>query len=238
MNDKRKGPPPTERVPTQEVLPAGAFSAWLRQARSAQTSKATADVPCGDCTGCCTSSYFIHIGPEEKESLARIPKALLFKAPGYPSGHVLMGYDAQGHCPMLKHGKCTIYAHRPQTCRDYDCRVFAAAGIDAGDDDKQVINLRVKQWRFDLPSDRDAQELRAVRLATDYLREYANTFPMGFVPEHPTQLALLAITVFEAFLDVAGRGVEKVAFDEQINAAVRSMHAQFARLLPASPRPR
>ena len=163
---------------------------------------------------------------------------MLFKAPGYPKGHVLMGYDAHGHCPMLKLGKCTIYAHRPQTCRDYDCRVFAAAGIDAGDADKQVINLRVKQWRFDLPSERDALELLAVRLATTYLREHAGTFPMGFVPEHPTQLALLAIKVYEAFLEVAERGEEAVAFNEQINAAVRSAQTQFARLLPVSPRPR
>ena len=220
MSDKRKGRLPTVNIETPQQLPAGAFSAWLAQARSAQKTKVTADVACGDCTGCCTSSYFIHIGPDEKESLARIPKALLFKAPGYPKGHVLMGYDAQGHCPMLKQGKCTIYAHRPQTCRDYDCRVFAAAGIDAGDDDKQVINTRVQQWRFDLPTDQDAQELRAVRLATTYLREHADTFPQGFVPAHPTQLALLAITVFEAFMDAAERKTERAAFDQRINAAV------------------
>ncbi len=220
MSDKRKGQLPTVNLETTEALPAGAFSTWLAQARSAQTTKSSADVACGDCTGCCTSSYFIHIGPEEKDSLARIPKALLFKAPGYPKGHVLMGYDAQGHCPMLKQGKCTIYAHRPQTCRDYDCRVFAAAGIDAGDDDKQVINTRVKQWRFDLPTDRDAQALRAVRLATTYLREHAGTFPQGFVPAHPTQLALLAITVFEAFMDAAEGQSERAGFDQRINAAV------------------
>ena len=49
---------------------------------------------------------------------------------------------------MLSCGNCTIYAQRPQTCLDYDCRVFAAAGIDAGGADKAVINRRVHEWRF------------------------------------------------------------------------------------------
>ena len=241
MSDKPKQHLPTVSLLEDEPLPAGAFSAWLKQARSAQTTKATADVACGECTGCCTSSYFIHIGPDEKESLARIPKALLFKAPGYPRGHVLMGYDEHGHCPMLKHGKCTIYAHRPQTCRDYDCRVFAAAGIKAGQDvgpnlakdDKEVINRRVQQWRFDLPTARDEQELRAVRLATIYLREHANTFPHGFVPDNPTQLALLAIRVFEAFLEHAEHSVGSAAFDQRINTAVVAAREQFDRSPPA-----
>ena len=234
--------PPKDRLeavtlPDQPALAAGAFSAWLAQARSALVTKASADVACGTCTGCCTSSYFIHIGPDEKDSLARIPKALLFKAPGYPKGHVLMGYDENGHCPMLQKGKCTIYAHRPQTCRDYDCRVFAAAGTAAGDDDKQVINQRVAQWRFDLPTDRDSRELRAVRLAAGYLREHAGTFPSGFVPTSPTQLALLAMKVYEAFLAAADTSTERAPQDQRLNAAVVAANEQFDRLLSGGPHP-
>jgi hypothetical protein len=87
-------------------LPAGAFSSWLRDTRSGQLTNATADVPCGTCNACCKSSYFIHIAPEELRALRRIPKALLFKAPGLPSGNVLMGYDEKGRCPMLIDGRC------------------------------------------------------------------------------------------------------------------------------------
>ena len=72
---------------------------------------------------------FIHIQPEETQTLQRIPRALLFPAPGLPKGHVLMGYCDKGQCPMLVDNQCSIYEHRPQTCRDYDCRVFAATGI-------------------------------------------------------------------------------------------------------------
>ena len=73
---------------------------------------------------------FIHIAPAEKQTLRHIPRALLVAAPGRPRGYRLMGYDDQGRCPMLVEGDCSIYGDRPQTCRDYDCRVFAATGIE------------------------------------------------------------------------------------------------------------
>ncbi len=66
------------------------------------------EVPCGSCTACCTSSQFVHIGPDETDTLARIPAALLFPAPRQPPGHVLLGYDERGHCPMLVDGRCSI----------------------------------------------------------------------------------------------------------------------------------
>lgn len=91
-------------------------------------------MPCGDCTACCTSSQFIHIAPDETETLGHIPDELLFDAPGFPAGHVVLGYDENGHCPMLVDGACSIYAHRPRTCRTYDCRIFPATGIDLGDE--------------------------------------------------------------------------------------------------------
>src|SRR3954471_9741429 len=131
----------------EEPLPAGDFSSWLADLRSALRGERDADVPCGDCTACCTSSQFVHIGPEETDTLAHIPAELLFPAPRMPRGHVLMGYDERGHCPMLIDGRCSIYDHRPRTCRTYDCRVFPAAGVevDAGQD---AIGRRVGQWRF------------------------------------------------------------------------------------------
>jgi hypothetical protein len=147
MSDDTKLPEVGD-VTKRQDLPAGGFSSWLRRTRSAQTGKGTANVPCGECIACCTSSYFIHIGPGESRTLSRIPKELLFPAPGLPKGHVLLGYDENGCCPMLVDGKCSIYEHRPQTCRGYDCRVFPAAGIEAGDSDKELINLRIRRWKF------------------------------------------------------------------------------------------
>lgn len=85
----------------QQYLPAGRFSSWLCRTRSAQVKENGVDVPCGDCNACCRSSCFIHIRPEEMQTLALIPGELLFAAPGLLEGNVLLGYNENGHCPML-----------------------------------------------------------------------------------------------------------------------------------------
>jgi hypothetical protein len=126
-------------------LDAGDFTTWLRGTRVALTSARDVDVPCDGCVACCTSSQFVHIDPDEHDTLAHVPRALLFPAPGLPAGHLVLGYDERGHCPMLVDGRCSIYEHRPRTCRTYDCRVFAATGVEP---DKPAIAQRVARWRF------------------------------------------------------------------------------------------
>src|SRR5690349_11565351 len=113
---------------------------------AALAGTAESDVPCGSCTACCRSSQFVHIAPDERETLAVIPKELLFPAPRLPRGHVLLGYDERGHCPMLVAGGCSIYENRPRACRAYDCRVFAATGVTPSD--QPAVVERVRQWRF------------------------------------------------------------------------------------------
>ncbi len=229
--------PAVEDVTERQDLPAGGFSSWLRRTRSAQREKGTADVPCGDCIACCTSSYFIHIGPGESQTLSRIPKELLFPAPGLPKGHVLLGYDEQGGCPMLVDGKCSIYEHRPQTCRSYDCRVFPAAGIEAGDDDKELINLRIRRWKFSYPAEGDRKEHVAVRAAATFLREHADCFPDGFVPSNPAQLGILAIKVYEVLVDYSdasdSRGLALT--DLEVAEAVIEKMRQFEASGPREP---
>jgi Fe-S-cluster containining protein len=187
-------------------LAAGAFSAWLDGVQAAVRGEAASDVPCGTCTACCTSSQFVHIGPDETDTLARIPADLVFPAPRLPHGHVLLGYDERGHCPMLVNGRCSIYAHRPRTCRTYDCRVFPAGGIDA-DDDKPQIARQARRWRFDHPTEADRTEHAAVRAAAAYLAARPGELPPGAAPATATRRSVLAIQVHEAFLarDDAGR---------------------------------
>lgn len=181
-------------------LPAGDFAAWVGEVQGAIRGERSSDVPCDGCTACCTSSQFIHIGPDETESLAHIPAELLFPAPGLPAGHVLMGYDRRGHCPMLVDGRCSIYAHRPRTCRTYDCRVFPAAGVEVDDEDKASIAQRARRWRFSFPTQADRDEHHAVRSAAAFLRDHADSLPEDAVPVTTTQLAVLAVEVHEAFL--------------------------------------
>ena len=184
-----------------QVITAGAFAPWLEQARASLLGDHGSDVPCGDCVGCCVSAYFIPIRPRDSAALANIPIKWLVTAPGQPEGHKMMGYLPDGECPMLVDRKCSIYAHRTQTCRDYDCRIFAAAGIDAGGSDKSVINNRVRAWRFSYPTPVDRQHHDAVLAAATFIREHRADFPGGRAPTAPTGIAVLAIKVYKVFLD-------------------------------------
>jgi len=182
-------------------VPAGRFAVWLGEIGRAIAGDGESDVPCGGCTACCEASQFIHVGPDETDALAHIPKALLFPAPGLPTGHRLMGYDEHGRCPMLVEGRCTIYAHRPQTCRTYDCRVFAAADIADTDPSKSRIAAQARRWRFDEPLQDDVVRRGAVRAAARFLEVYAGAFPDRVAPVTATQRAVLAVELHETFLD-------------------------------------
>jgi Fe-S-cluster containining protein len=181
------------------TLPVGSFASWLAGMTAALQGEQPADVPCGTCTACCTSSQFVHIGPEEKDTLARVPAELLFPAPGLPRGHVLLGYDEQGRCPMLSDGACSIYAHRPRTCRTYDCRVYAAAGVDPADDGKPLVARQVERWRFSYESPLDQSHRDAVRAAAEAAREQREG-RVGSGPRRATDIAVRAIETYTAFL--------------------------------------
>lgn len=180
------------------TVSAGDFSSWLTGLELAIAGEGESDVPCGDCTACCTASQFIHIEPDEAETLAAIPAALLFPAPGMGRGHVLLGYDQQGHCPMFVGGSCSIYDHRPRTCRTYDCRVFAATGVGLTGD--SPVAVRSRRWRFTFPEPSDRDEFDAVRAAVAYLEECEEEVAEGEIPTNPPQRAVLAIELHETFL--------------------------------------
>jgi uncharacterized protein len=183
------------------IVAAGPFGEWLVQTRAFLRGDGGADVPCGDCVGCCVSSYYIPIRPTDAPARAKIPANLLIVALGQPSGHAMLGYSAEGVCHMLSAGKCSIYQQRPQTCRDYDCRIFAAAGIDAGNADKEVINRRVREWRFTYATAADQQAHSAVQAAASFIRDHGASFPGGRAPTAPTGIAVLAIKAYAIFVD-------------------------------------
>jgi uncharacterized protein len=179
-------------------LEAGEFSAWMNELDEALCGKRASDVPCDGCTACCTASQFIHIGPDETDTLAHIPKALLFPAPGLPRGHVLLGYDDRGRCPLLVDDRCSIYAHRPRTCRTYDCRVFPAAGL-VNDDDARIAR-QARRWRFRFASEAAKSQHDAVRAAATFLHERIDLLPAELVPVNTTQRAVLALRIHTVFL--------------------------------------
>jgi Fe-S-cluster containining protein len=196
--DKRPGTPDVRRDDDRS-LPAGIFSEWAQEMQSALAGKQDAEVPCGTCTACCTASQFVHIGPDEVDTLAHVPADLLFPAPRSPEGHVLLGYDERGHCPMLINEKCSIYAHRPKACRTYDCRVFSAAGVELGGAQHVQIEQRVRRWRFTYVDPVDEARHEAVRAAARYLAEHPDVMP-GTTTSTPANLAVLAFEVHDLFL--------------------------------------
>lgn len=184
----------------EQDLAAGEFGSWLDRLTEvlAGSPTATMAVPCGACTACCRSALFVHIGADEADTLARIPEALLVPAPGRPADRV-MGFDDRGHCPMLVDDACTIYPHRPRSCRAFDCRLFAAAGVDPEADGKTEIAARARRWRFDYTSARDRRRHRALVTAARLIDQRRERFGAA-APGDATRLAVAAVTVHEGVL--------------------------------------
>jgi hypothetical protein len=214
-----KGPRPP--AVTASPIDAGNFDTWLADIRASFKDGQGTGVPCGTCRGCCTSSYFIHIKPQDAAAIAAIPKHLRIAAPSMPPGHALMGYDAKGHCPMQQNGDCSIYASRPGTCKDYDCRIFAAAGLMAGGADKSAINARVASWRFQYATQAARQRHQAVKAAAGFISKHAAAFPGGRVPTQPSELAILAIKVYTVFL---APNRSKAHPDKTAQAVIQASH--------------
>ena len=202
--------------------PAGSFAEWRAHLLQALAEGSGTDVPCGSCTGCCRGSFFIHIGPDESETLKHIPKALLFPAPGLPAGHVLMGYNEHGACPMLRTEGCTIYAHRPRTCRLFDCRAFAAAGFGASEGISPPVMERVSKWTFDAQDEDGLRALEAVRRAGRFILAQRDHFPLPHRPRGATEMALMALRVHECFLEISDAQLADMGHEE-VDRLIRAM---------------
>ncbi|MCF7826385.1 MAG: YkgJ family cysteine cluster protein [Candidatus Marinimicrobia bacterium] len=210
----------------QQALSAGNISEWLRCTRAALKDDSGAEVPCGECTACCRSSYFIHIQPHETATLSHIPDELLFPAPGLPKGNVLMGYDEQGHCPMLKNGACSIYEYRPATCRSYDCRIFPATGIVLTGKDRTLISQQAQRWKFSPSDSVDQQTQKALQKAGSFLRNKSKWFAPGELPGNSTQLAIMAIKVYDLFLDEGEQSIDDAKMAKAIIEVLKKFDAQ------------
>lgn len=210
---------------SEESIDAGPFGAWLAQALRVLRGEAEADVPCGSCTGCCTSAYYVRIRPRDRAAVAGISPAYFVRSEGMPRDEALMGWRHDGTCPALETGRCTIYAQRPMTCRDYDCRVFVPAGLEAGDERKAVINARVRAWRFTFEADAERDAFDAIRRAATFIRDKRESFPNEGrgVPTAATGVAVLALKSHEVFLR---SGIDTLG-DEEISTAMIEASRRF-----------
>ncbi len=160
-----------------------------------------ADVPCDGCVGCCVSSYAIPLRPSDKVALEAVPARYLRLS--IPGGPAQMGYRSDGSCPLLEGRRCTIYRDRPQTCRDYDCRIYAATGL-VPHGDRQVLRERVLEWVFDFTSDEERVQYGALQRAVRFIREHAALFPPAVRADTNAGVAVLAVKSWPLFANEKG----------------------------------
>ncbi len=191
---------PADRAP----LTAGDFDHWLLAMTASLEGRQGSDVPCGDCRACCRAGYFIAVTPDDEAARRRIPAALIFPAPGAPAGHNLLPHNEAGACPMLETAGCSIYPDRPFTCRQYDCRVFAATGIVDSESHRTEVMAQARRWRFDFSSDAARERQQHLAAGAAFLRREGKQLHEA-VPSDATQLALLAIKLLPVFATLGGR---------------------------------
>jgi hypothetical protein len=63
------------------------------------------------------------------------------------------------------------------------------------------IAMRVSRWRFDYPTTGDRARHRATRAAAAFLREHSAVLSAGPAPISDTQIAVLAIRMYDLFLE-------------------------------------
>jgi Fe-S-cluster containining protein len=209
-----------QSTPTITAIDAGSFGNWLAEFSESLRGNGGTNVPCGDCVGCCASSYSILVRPSDTRARAAIASEWLTPVPSLGEGMLAMGYLPDGTCPMLREGRCSVYRDRPQTCRDYDCRVFAAAGLEAGAG-KDVINARVAAWRFSYANETEREIHRAIRDAAAFIGEHHSRFPELRLPKNPSGIAVLAVKSYPVFLG-ANSGREPLGVARAIVAAARA----------------
>jgi uncharacterized protein len=95
---------------------------------------------------------------------------------------------------------CDIYPDRPRTCRDYDCRLYAATGL-VPDGNRAVIEQRVREWEFGFRSDVERGQAKAVRRAAQFMRRNAGLFPAAMRAGSATAASVLAVKTYELFLN-------------------------------------
>jgi Fe-S-cluster containining protein len=85
------------------------------------------DVPCGNCTKCC-EVLTPFLTPDEVTSglyplsLIQPDKNMILENPNVGPLVAMFKKTPTGGCFMFIDNKCSIYDHRPRSCRQFDCR--------------------------------------------------------------------------------------------------------------------
>ncbi len=179
------------------MIDAGEFSIWLSDFRHSLLSHTPMDVPCGNCNACCISSMFVQIDDSETDTLCQISQDLFIKN---AAGAKILGHDHSGRCVMYSGEFCTIYKYRPLACRQFDCRIYAASGLNPIAQSKDKISQQVRQWSFSYDSNESRQKHQAVKRTAQFIQDFPEHFPGGRTPTEAIQIALVTIKSYKAIL--------------------------------------
>ena len=136
-------------------LPAGDFSSWITDVQAAIRGERAADVPCRGCTACCRSSQFVHIGPDETDTLSHIPHELLFPAPRSTGRPCAPGLRRAGSLPDA--GRRRVLDLRAPARDLSDLRLPGLPGTGVADRRQAVDRpAQARRWRFSFPPQRTA----------------------------------------------------------------------------------
>lgn len=211
------------------LLDAGEYLDWAAATLESFRSGGGCDVPCGECRACCRAGYFIPVRHDEWDARRAIPAGLLVTAPGlHGIEDAVLATRRRGDCALLVEGRCTVYAHRPQACRDYDCRIFTAAGVTTG---IAAIDARARRWRFRHRDGRSRQAHEATRYAARLMMEHASAFPDARVPPDASGIAIAALKAHAALMDTLDHPLPPVHAALRIVSACRAFDAHVARAI-------
>ncbi len=208
-----------------QTVAAGDLGRWVADMAAVLRGTAGAEVPCGACVGCCSSRWPVALRDGDAAAAAKFPPQSIVAPANAPTGLRYAVPLEDGRCTMLCGKQCSIYPIRPQTCRDFDCRLFAATGIDAAGEDKPLINERIQAWRFSYASPADEERHEALRAAARFLQKALLHPGSPRLPSSPVAIAGLAFKAHPVFLQETSRDMPFEALLQQVLAEIRRFDA-------------
>ena len=139
---------------TQLARDGGDFEAYIARMKHDVATGDLPSVPCNGCVECCYHKVEVHPDRDAEN----LPYLLTESS---PNGGLQLQHRPDGACIHLGDHGCTIYAHRPQACRKYDCRILAMFRIP----DNMPGGHQAPAWVFRTNSPRGRMLKQAYRLA-------------------------------------------------------------------------
>ena len=112
-----------------------AYSRYRLTGDRSEIPALTSTVNCRSCRACCVDFADTPVLPFESGDGLDIEVR---------DGKRLLRKKANGECVHLLEGGCSVYEHRPVTCRVFDCRDFAVEKLS--NPDLPQLNKAIAQW--------------------------------------------------------------------------------------------